>query len=49
MSEFSGYCPRCGHHEEVRANKPCENCGARMRLTAMDGKGARELAAEGGL
>ena len=37
MTEFSGYCTKCKHQEDVFANKPCEKCGAKMVITHMDG------------
>jgi len=38
MSEFSGYCKKCGWKTDIVAHKPCENCGTKMLITAMDGE-----------
>ena len=43
MSEFSGYCPSCGHKEDVSAHHPCEKCGAKMVITHMDGKSGAQI------
>ena len=47
MSEFGGYCPKCGRREDVRAHKPCDVCGAKMVVKTMDGLTGRQLEAEG--
>jgi len=46
MTEFSGYCPKCNHHEDVFANKPCPKCGTKMILTHMDGMTEAEINGE---
>lgn len=43
MSEFQGYCEVCGYNEDVHANRPCEKCGGKMRITRMDGMTESEL------